>query len=151
MVSRCAAVSFTWMAAATSASSSWSLSTFQPDRLTEGAPVLVVTDTQGEDHRSRYAKLAGEPSQAFSVASALRCQEFTTLPALVQVRSAELGKMGRAEEALDHCKKAHSRIPNGTKLIVARGEHALWAVTGLRSVSSWRGWLVPQRGLGNGW
>jgi uracil-DNA glycosylase family 4 len=56
------------------------------------------------------------------------------------------------QQAISHCQRAHLRIPESTKLIVAGGEYAVWAFTGEaedvtgRTLSSWRGWLLPCNG-----
>lgn len=62
-------------------------------------------------------------------------------------------------QAILHCQAAHFRPPASTRLFVAEGEYALWALTGEfnprktktddemdeagRSISTWRGWLLP--------
>lgn len=122
---------------------------FFPQSLREGAPVLVVTDTPEADKEQRFEKLAGMPEGSVNVTSAIRCD--AELPEMPKGTPAKQDKAGAAEGALLHCRKAHFRVPDGTQLVVARGEYALWSVAGLRSSSSWRGWVVPRRGLGNGW
>jgi uracil-DNA glycosylase len=59
----------------------------------------------------------------------------------------------RMREAIEHC-RVHDQRPANIKLIVAEGEHALYATTGedgtdspgfkiSRGISGWRGWLLP--------
>lgn len=123
---------------------------FLPPSIREGAPVLVVTDTPLEDgSEQKFEKLTGMPEGSVNVVSAIRCT--APLPELPKGKAQQQDKAGAAEEALLHCRKAHFRVPDGTQLVVARGEYALWSVAGLRSSSSWRGWVVPRRGRGNGW
>ena len=141
---------------------------FVPDEIIERAPVLVVGQNPGEQEEvaSRpfvgktgqtmertYFKLAGLERGRVSIANALRCrwQDSNELPPLVQLKQAQAGKRGIAEEALLHCQNAHGHIPTGTKLIVSQGEYALWSVTRQRSVTSWRGWLLAQAFQGDGW
>jgi len=141
---------------------------FVPDEIIERAPVLVVGQNPGEQEEAEgkpfvgktgqtmektYFKLAGLERGRVSIANALRCrwQDSNELPPLVQPKQAQAGKRGIAEEALLHCQKAHGYLPSGTKLIVSQGEYALWSATGQRSVTSWRGWLLPLRGHGDGW
>ena len=141
---------------------------FVPDELIENAPVLVMGQNPGEEEEAfgkpfvgktgqamerTYFKLAGLERGKVSIGNALRCrwQDSNELPPLVQPKSAAAGKRGQAEEALLHCQNAHGHIPSGTKLIVSQGEYALWSVSRQRSVTTWRGWLVPQSGEGDGW
>lgn len=124
---------------------------FVPRRVKESAPVLVVRDTpdQEESRDARYAKLAGMLPEAFNLTSAIRCTG--VLPKRQSKQATDAGKKGPAEVVLEFCQQAHGRIPSGTRLIVTRGEDALWSVAGLNSSTSWRGWVVPRRGFGNGW
>ncbi len=123
---------------------------FLPSSIREGAPVLVVTDTPPEDgSEQKFEKLTGMPEGSVNVTSAIKCT--AELPELPKGKAQQQDKAGAAEEALLHCRKAHFRVPDGTQLVVARGEYALWSVAGLRSSGSWRGWIVPRHGEGNGW
>lgn len=146
---------------------------FVPDAMVEGAEVLTMAQNPGDDEERGYKvtgysygqatrvkvdptpligatgyKLersffppAGLTRENTSVGNVLRCRpkHTNTLPLLdnPQVR-----------EAMQHCQRAHFRPPSSTKLIVAQGEYALWAMTGeglikKHHLSDWRGYVVP--------
>jgi uracil-DNA glycosylase len=91
---------------------------------------------------AEYFPLAGlERGQNVSICNTIKCRWRGTN---------ELPPLGRkeklAEQAVKHCMQAHWRRPEGTKLLVAQGEYALYGLTGQRSISKWRGWLLPSDG-----
>lgn len=122
---------------------------FIGDHLTEGGTVFVLRDSPGGSDIHRYGKASGLDPLSFNVASAIRCT--ASLPPMAPLQKGIPGKPRMAEAAIEFCDRAHGRIPPGTKLIVTRGEAALWSVSALRSSASWRGWVVPRKGFGNGW
>ena len=112
--------------------------------------MLVVTDTPAEDGTDqRYAKASGLPVEAFNLSSAIRCTG--VLPRRQSAQATAAGKKGPAEEILALCSHRHGGLPYSTQLVVARGEDALWSAAGLSSATTWRGWVVPRRGLSPGW
>jgi len=126
-----------------------------PDRLVEGAPVLVYGQNPGADEEAQgrpfvgktgqlmdscYLPLAGLRRPAISCGNAIRCRVKGTndLPELSSTV---------AREALAHCTRAYHEVPPGTRLIVAQGAYALHALTGEglgqgRTVNSWRGYML---------
>ena len=141
---------------------------FVGDELIENARVMVVGQNPGEaeaEHgrpfvgrtgevmEKRYFKIANLERGQVSLGNAIRCRwhDSNDLPPLVQPRSAALGKRGMMEDALIHCQRAHGHVPSGTRLIVTQGEYALWSMTRQRSVTAWRGWMVPLTTQTSGW
>jgi len=129
---------------------------FVPDELRDGAAVFVVGQNPGADEEaqgrpfvgktgqmmeSKYLKDAGLARDSISVGNALRCRwnNGNDLPPIHQTLS---------RDALAHCARAHLRIPDGTRLIVAQGDYAAVQLTG-GTVSDgdkstgWRGYLRP--------
>jgi len=96
------------------------------------APLLgrtgYVTETQ-------YMKMASLERKDVSMGNALRCRYKHTnnLPPLQAVE---------VKEAIKHCHQAHFKLPKATKLIVAMGEYALYALTGEYNISEWRGYVL---------
>lgn len=127
-----------------------------PDELVPGAPVFVVGQNPGADEaeagrpfvgktgrvmEKEYFRLAGLERGKVSIGNALRCR---------WQGSNELPPFGRkaklAEQAVGHCKQAHFRVPEGTKLIISQGDYALYSLTGQTGVNKWRGALLPTDG-----
>jgi len=131
---------------------------FVPDELRDGAAVLVYGQNPGKEEEleakpfvgktgqmmeTKFFPLAGLTRDQVSIGNAYRCRVNgkNDLPELQSIE---------ARVALEHCTKAHRVIPPGTKLIVTQGAYALYAMTGEglgkdRTISSWRGWLLPQQ------
>jgi uracil-DNA glycosylase family 4 len=127
---------------------------FVPDELIEGAETFVMGQNPGEEEEREGRPFIGATGKAMmkhyfplgglergvnvSIGNIIRCR---------YQNSNELPKLGTkeklAEKAIEHCTRAHLRIPSGTKLIVAQGAYALWGLTGERAISEWRGWLLP--------
>lgn len=154
---------------------------FVPDKLNEQAEVLIVAQNPGSDEEdgrritgyqagsATYEPCVPEPligatgwnldhkflpaanleRAQVSLANAFRCRfnHLNEIPkpglALVAVR-----------EALEHCHKAHFKMPAKTRLIVAQGAYALYATTqegktaesddeSGHSLSAWRGYVLP--------
>lgn len=142
---------------------------YVPDELIEGAPVLILGQNPGEEEEqagrpfvgktgrtmeTSYFKLAGLQRGQVSIGNTIRCrwQDSNELPPLATVKQDGSIVEGLAEAAIRHCDNAHGHVPSGTRLIVTQGEYALWCATDLRSVTSWRGWLVPPNsGNSSGW
>ena len=130
---------------------------FVPDEIREGAAVMVVGQNPGADEEAegrpfvgktgqmmdqKYLRDAGLARDSISVGNAIRCRWKGTndLPPIHQTLS---------RDALAHCARAHLRIPDGTRLIVAQGDYAAVQLTG-GTVSDgdkstgWRGYLRPR-------
>jgi len=97
------------------------------------APMLGKT---GYAMENTYLKMAGYERKRISLGNALRCRHnhSNNLPPL---RSTEV------KTAIQHCHTAHFRLPNATKLIIAQGDYALYALTKETNVSDWRGYVLP--------
>lgn len=129
---------------------------FVPDVTQDGAPLLVYGQNPGEEEEKAGTPFVGKTGEAMdkdylplttfnrgevSVGNALRCRVNGTneLPPLNDTG---------VRNAIVHCTRAHFRLPEGVRLIVAQGAYALWALTGEglgkgRTVNSWRGYLLP--------
>jgi len=148
---------------------------FVPDALVEGAAVLVLGQNPGPDEE-RGARVTGyaeggkatyepcaqapflgktgfELGRVYLPAAGLERGEVSLGNAL-RCRWIKDGKRvndpppeALLRPALEHCTKAHSRIPDSTRLIVASGALAWRACRGPGTVSTWRGYLAP----GQGW
>lgn len=144
---------------------------FVPDRYDQDAALLVMAQNPGDDEehgrlvvgwsgkeplyepvtpqplvgktgwefRRNYLPLTGETERGVSVGNVLRCRwrHSNDLPAQPSV----------IEAAITHCQRAYFRPPKSTKVILAMGNPAKWALTGLGTVRSgieeWRGWAAP--------
>src|SRR5690349_18115179 len=107
------------------------------DEEAQGRPFVGKTGQSME----KYLRDAGLARDEVSVGNALRCRWRGTneLPPITQTIT---------KDALAHCWRAHGRIPEGTRLIVAQGDYAAVTLTG-GTVSDgdkstgWRGYLRP--------
>lgn len=132
---------------------------FVPDEIVDGAEVMVVGQNPGEQEEAQgrpfvgatgkvmeqgFFPLAGLERGKVSIGNAIRCRwkKSNLLPPLGTAAKV-------AEQALAHCKQAHLRIPESTRLVVAQGDYALTSLTGERGITGWRGWLVPQLRAGS--
>lgn len=149
---------------------------FVPDKLNDQAEVFIYaqnpgdheelgerwTGTMYEMHKPEpligktgyaldkdYLPKAGLSRDAVSVGNTIRCRDgdSNNLPPLGEVK---------AQQALLHCHLNHFKLPPATKLIVAQGEYALYAMTqrGLEKndgITDWRGYLLPYQPIGSNW
>jgi len=128
---------------------------FVPDEIIEGAPVYVQGQGPGKDEESegipytgatgeklnkRFLPLAGlERNSDVSITNTIRCRwqrngiATDKLPDDAEVLS----------RAVDHCTRAHRRIPESTRLIVAQGDLAWKNLGGSGSIHLWRGYILP--------
>jgi DNA polymerase len=104
----------------------------------EGKPFVGKT---GQMMESKFLPLAGLNRDQCSVGNAIRCRvnDSNDLPQLD-------GEEPR--KAVEHCTRAHLRVPESTKLVITQGAYALYAATGHGAnkndrVSDWRGWALP--------
>ena len=134
---------------------------FVPDELRPGVRVFVLGQNPGEKEEAegkpfigptgemmeaKFFPLAGLDRSQVSIGNAIRCRlkGRNELPPIDE-------KIMR--EAVEHCTRAHLRVPEGTELVIAQGEKALYAATGRGLVkydklSDWRGWVQSFRPLG---
>lgn len=111
------------------------------DWVTTPTPCAPFTGPTGLVLESEYLPLAGLERGRVNLANAQRCR---------WGRSNDMKPLKAPEQraAIIHCQRAHGRIPTSTKLIVAEGEYAMWALTGegmdkKNTVGAWRGYLLP--------
>lgn len=96
----------------------------------------------GYDMNTKFFPLAGLQRGQVSVGNAIRCR-WRNSDKLPPLTAPEL------RQAIEHCQRAYFRPPASTRLFVAEGEYAMFALTGEdgrpadRSLTSWRGWLLP--------
>ena len=125
---------------------------FVPDELVEGAPALLYFQNPGADEVDQGKPLVGATGQMMeknffplaglargevSLGNAIRCRWYgrNSLPPL---------KDKQLQQGVAHCTNAHHRVPSGTKAILAAGEYATYALTGvLEGFSEWRGYVLP--------
>lgn len=104
----------------------------------EGTPFVGQT---GQEMERTYLPLAGLTRSDISIGNALRCR-WNNSNKLPDIQS----KLARA--AVEHCTRAHLRMPGGTRLVVAQGGYALLATSGhgylpYDKITNWRGWMLP--------
>ena len=159
---------------------------FVPDEIVEGAEVAVCGQNPGEYEENgtkivgyesgqpvieshphapylgptgyvmekQYFPVAGLARGSVTVLNAMRCR-WNHTDTMRPLKSPE------QRAAIDHCTRAHQRLPASTRLIVAEGEYALWALTrqGLsvknssckydgceckaHTIGAWRGYVLP--------
>lgn len=158
---------------------------FVPDEIREQAPVLLMAQNPGQSEErgqritgwsrgaplmescapgpmlgptgyqlnTRHLPQAGLTREDCSLGNVLRCR---------WKNSNDMPPPTIAREMISHCQRVHGRIPEGTKLVVALGGPAAWALTGKCSLSEkehddtrsdesgntltqWRGYLAPLR------
>lgn len=127
---------------------------FTPDdKPVEGATVFVLGQNPGEDEEREGRAFIGKTGQ-------MLMGEFFPRGGLVRGENAMCGnaikcrwiKGGKKvnelppaailNPALEHCIKAHLRIPSNIQLVVACGALAWKAMDGRGSISDWRGFLL---------
>ena len=138
---------------------------FVPDELKPSALVTVIAQGPGADEEAGRRYLGGnqwEPHpHAPLIGKTGRVFERTFLPLAGLDRSeVSLGNIVRCrwnhkdtlpplnqkvvQAAIAHCSRAHLRIPESTKVVVAMGEYAFYGLTGLlHDFNGWRGYLAP--------
>ena len=146
---------------------------FVPDELVEGAQVMVVGQNPGEDEE-RGRKLLQinpytyepHPQAPFIGKTGYHlCNDYLPRAGLERGKNVSLGNVLRCrlkvggkrvndvpsgdtlQHAIAHCTRAHLRIPESTRLIVAQGAHAWAALGGPKSIREWRGYLSPDAPL----
>ena len=108
------------------------------------APYLGIT---GYDMERRYFPLAGLERGKVSLANPIRCRWHGTN----ELPPADSTLVKRAVE---HCQRAYYKPPASTRLVIAEGAVALYAMTGedgtgspghklSMGIDGWRGWLLP--------
>ena len=124
---------------------------FVPDKFVESAKVCVLGQNPGETE-----EMVGEPfvgktgemlKQEFFPRANLQA-ETTSLGNAIKCRWIKGGKKVNElppaailNPALEHCVKAHLRIPSNIKLVIACGALAWKAMDGEGSIGDWRGFL----------
>ena len=101
----------------------------------------------GHDLDRTYLPLAGLVREDVSLATVIRCRVGG---------SRALPPLGRKEVqvAIRQCQGAYFRPQTESRVVVALGQHALWAVSGedggdppphgiSRTIAGWRGWVLP--------
>lgn len=111
--------------------------------VTEPYPPTPLIGITGLDFNTRYLPLAGLSRERVSVGNVMRCRwEFKGK------KSNKLPNPKLVEKAIEHC-AVYFKPPVSTRLVVAAGNPAKWALTGKGTVMSgiedWRGWMAPFR------
>lgn len=112
----------------------------------ESHPPAPLIGPTGYMLEREYLPLTGFSRDSVSLGNALRCRlnHENELPPL---------NNPKLKQALEHCHKAHFKLPASTKLIVAMGEYALYALTQEgatkgNKIGDWRGYLLPFEPIG---
>lgn len=127
---------------------------FVPDEIRERAPILVLGQNPGEQEEQQgrpfvgktgedmdrnWLKLAGITREQGSFANSIRCR-FRHTNDLPKVRETVVAT------AIEHCRRAHGKLPEGARLVISQGDYAALAATSDPSSTEWRGYLVPYVG-----
>src|SRR3990167_10935895 len=138
---------------------------FVPDEMKPGSLVVVIGQAPGADEEAgrrylgneqyephpcapllgktgwvwerSYLPLAGLDRSEVSLGNILRCRwdHKNELPPLNQVK---------VRQAIEHCNRAHLRLPESTRVLVAMGEYAYYGLTSnLHDFNGWRGYVLP--------
>jgi len=126
---------------------------FCPDELVEGAEVYIQGQGPGKDEESEGIPFTGPTGEKMntrflplvnltrgenvSIANTIRCR--WTRPD--GTKTDDLPADDILGVAVDHCRRAHERIPSSTRLIVAQGAVAWKARGGPGNIHAWRGYL----------
>ena len=88
-----------------------------------------------------FFPLAGIVRTEVSLGNAIRCRLHGSndLPPLSEEKT---------QQAIQHCTRAHFRVPSACKVILSQGMYALWMLTGKglkpgHTLMSWRGYALP--------
>jgi len=121
--------------------------------ITTPQPLIGAT---GQLFDNKFLPVSGLQRDEVSLANAIRCRpgkdlglDKDSLPVIAKSMKAEGGKAIIAN-ALSHCKTAHLRIPDKTKLIVTLGAYSLFQLTGMTDVLNWRGYALDYKMTSNG-
>ena len=125
-----------------------------PDEVVEGADVYVIGQNPGSDEEAEGRPYVGKTGQVmereFFPRAGLRRGENVcignTLRCRLIVNGRRTNDMPKGEmwkQAVEHCTRAHLRIPESVKLVVAQGAHAARARGLEGSIMEWRGFLLP--------
>ena len=102
----------------------------------ESHPYAPAIGRMGRMMERVFLPLAGLNREDISLANTLRCR-WNHKNILPSVHRKEL------QQAVAHCTQMHWRVPEGAKIIVAMGEYAFYATTGLlHDFSGWRGYML---------
>jgi len=117
------------------------------DEWEQVAPQPLIGAT-GQMFNKRFLPLASLQRKDVSIGNVIRCRPGSALG----LRSDELptitNKMHLHSSktdivrAMKHCRDAHFHPPATTKIIVAMGGYALFALTGVHDITSWRGYAL---------
>lgn len=118
----------------------WTGVSYEPHKI---EPLIGKTGYQMDKF---YLPLAGLTRGATSLGNSLRCRyrHKNELPPIDRVAT---------RQALEHCHRAHFKMPAKTRVIVAQGEYAMYALTQYgaekyHKVSDWRGYVLPFEPVG---
>lgn len=129
---------------------------FVPDELVPGNSVLIVGQNPGATEERTGRPFCGDTGKALddvflpaaglergqvSVANVLKCRATDG-----QGRKTNNLPTNKAalDQAMTHCMTAHFHVPPETTLIVAQGGLAFKALGGTGTISTWRGFVLPQ-------
>ena len=135
---------------------------YVPDEVKPGSPIYLLNQNPGADEEAIGIPMVGKTGQAWennflghahltredvSIGNAIRCR---------WGRSNDLPPVSTTmvKDAIAHCQRAYFHPPEGTKLFIAAGDYASYALTGTtiadgdKAGSGWRGYLRPYDPLG---
>lgn len=109
------------------------------DWATEDVEPQPLIGPTGYVHDKSFLPLTGLSREEVGFANVLRCRK--QLPN--GERTNDMPDKAEYSEVVEHCTKAHLRLPESTKLVIAQGAHAWKLLGGPPPVSDWRGHLLP--------
>ena len=140
---------------------------FVPDQVIEGSQVFVLGQNPGSEEEKLgqpfvgptgqmmdtvYLPLAHLRREEVSVGNAVRCRQ--VLPGGRRTNEMPQGKL--LQQVTEHCMREHFKLPqcwtapglcqHARHLLVTQGSVALKAVDTTKSVTEWRGFLLPVAG-----
>ena len=110
------------------------------------APLIGAT---GQQFNKRFLPLAQLSRKEVSVGNAIRCRPGSALGLRADELPTITNKMhlhsSKADvvKAIRHCKEAHLHVPPSVKVVVAMGGVAMFSLTGVHDITSWRGYAIP--------
>jgi len=123
---------------------------FVPDEVVPGAPVFILGQNPGGTEAARGKPFIGATGEVmervYFPLAGLRRGENVSIGNTLRCRWRSTNNMPDGDtlrDSVEHCSRAHLKIPDGTKLIVAQGAHAWRVCGGPQPLHEWRGYLNP--------
>jgi uracil-DNA glycosylase family 4 len=138
---------------------------FVPDELVEGADTAILMQNPGEEEELEAKPAVGKSGRLMNVAflpkaglergkvtvaNVLKCRWLEPNPKGDRIVNGERCKATNKlpptkvlNAAMQHCMKAHLRLPQSTERVILQGALALKASGNRVNITGWRGYEVP--------